>query len=321
MKQVFVWSVVVAMLGCGSSPSGAEDAGPVDASVEGEPLRVRWELLGDGGPPERTDAYVGTLNGKLVVFGGRRAFGFLDDTWIWDGAWTQVSPETSPRRRAEGVMIEQDGRLVLVGGVGYGASDQLEVLGETWVFDGATWSQLPGTIPPRQGVTGALVDGHVVVVGGTGGGVAERSDAWSLAPGATTWTELPDEPLGRRNAAMATLGDAGYLIGGAAPGASKDITRFDGTEWTTVGELPRARRAYHGAGALADRVVVFGGVVTSTNPIGVTDGWPYGVEVIGDEPAPRMGPHMVTLGDAVLMWGGKTASGASTELWRLTRAP
>jgi hypothetical protein len=30
---------------------------------------------------------------------------------------------------------------------------------------------------------------------------------------------------------------------------------------------------------------------------------------------------MVTLGDAVMMWGGVTAAGATSELWRLERAP
>jgi len=318
----YAWSIVLVVAACGSSPGSSVDAGPVDGDTGTEPLRVRWERLGDDGPPPRPEPYVGTLNGKLVLFGGRGGIsGFLDDTWIWDGAWTQLSPATSPPPRANGALIEQDGRLVLVGGVGRVEPDALDVLGDVWTFDGATWTRLPGSIPARQSAAASLVRGHVVIVGGADGEVARRADAWSLAPGATTWTELPDDPLPRRDAAMTAIGDDGYLTGGSVPAASADVSRFDGSAWTTEGSLPRGPRAYHGAGTLAGRVVVFGGVVTSTDPIGATDGWPHGVEVIGDEPRPRMAPRMVTLGDAVLMWGGKTMAGDSSELWRLERAP
>jgi hypothetical protein len=287
-----------------------------------DPLQVRWERLGDDGPSPRPEPYLGTLNGKLVMFGGRMAASdFLADTWIWDGAWTQLSPPTSPPPRANGALIEQEGRLVLVGGVGRDEQGELGVRGETWVFDGTTWAPLPGTIPARQGAAATLVNGHVVISGGSTGAVPRLPDAWSLAPGATTWTELPTPPLPRRDAAMTAIGDAGYLTGGSVPAASADVSRFDGTAWMQVGTLPRGGRAYHGAGTIADRLVVFGGVITSTDAIGVTDGWPYGVEVVGDEPEPRSAPRMITLGDSVLMWGGATASGPSGELWRLAHAP
>jgi len=321
MKRFCTCSIVLAVAGCGSSPGDTVDAGSVDVGTGTEPLRVRWERLGEDGPPPRPEPYLGTLNGTIVLFGGRSGInGFLDDTWIWDGSWTQLSPPTSPPPRANGVLVEQDGRLILVGGVGRDESDGLEVLGDVWSFDGTTWSPLPGTIPGRQGAAASLVGGHVVVVGGSDREVARRADAWSLAPTATTWTELPEEPRGRRDAAMTTIGADGYLTGGSVPGASADVVRFDGSEWTTVGEL-RVQRAYHAAGTLADRVVVFGGVITSTQPIGVTDGWPHGVMVVGDEPEPRMAPRMITLGDAVYMWGGRTMVGESSELWRLERAP
>jgi hypothetical protein len=317
MKHRHAWSLVIALAACGDDSAG----GTADAGTGTEPLRVRWERLGDDGPTPRPEPYLGTLDGKLVMFGGRDATNqFLGDTWIWDGAWTQLAPATSPLPRANGVLIEQDGRLVMVGGVGRDEDGRIAVFGDAWTFDGATWAPLAGEVPGRQGAAGAEVDGHAVVVGGSGD-TPELADAWSLAPGATTWTELPMDPLPRRAAAMTTVGAAGYLTGGSTPGASADVSRFDGTTWSTAGELPRGGRAYHGAGTLADRVVVFGGVITSTEPIGVTDGWPYGVEVVGDEPEPRSAPRMVTLGDAVMMWGGVTAAGATSELWRLERAP
>lgn len=325
MRRFALLGMLVAV-GCGGDDDGG-GARP-DASATGDaplpdgPLRVVWESLGTDGPPSRPEPNAGTLNGKVVLFGGRMGTNqFLADTWIWDGTWTQVMPPVSPGARANGVMVELDGVLVLVGGVGR-VNDSLEVLGDTWTFDGATWTQVSGaTIPIRQSAAGARHGTRAVVAGGSTTSVPRRDDAHAFDPAAGTWTQLPGGFPAHRNGAMVTLDDHAVLIGGSTPGASSSLYRFDDTTWTEIGTLPRGGRAYHGAATLAGRIVVFGGVRTSTNAIAETDAWPGGAEVVGAEPNAQFHPAMVTLSDSVLMLAAADEQGTGFETWRLKVAP
>jgi hypothetical protein len=314
------WIAVVlsVLVACGDDGGGdpGVDAGP---STD-QPLRMQWELVTASGPTSRDEAYLGSLGGKVVLFGGRGGpTGFLSDTWVFDaGAWTQLAPATSPFGRANGVLIEHGGRAILTGGVGRPPSGSIQVVGETWAFDGATWSELAGVaIPGRQGLSGAVAGDRVVVFGGSTTSVGRLDDGYALgASGA--WTELPKAPAARRDASMTAVGDVAYLTGGSTPGASDEVIRIDGAAWETVGTLPLGGRAYHSTGALAGRVVVFGGVRTSTTMITSLDAWPGGAELVGTEP--MTGGPMVTIGDSILMWR-PTTDGMPGELWKLTVAP
>lgn len=285
------------------------------------PLRVTWTSLGTDGPPFRPEPTVGTLNGKVVLFGGRMGNQFLADTWIWDGGWTELTPPLSPGARANANMVELDGVLMLVSGVGR-VNGSIEVLGDTWTFDGTTWSEIAGaTIPIRQGAAAARHGARAVITGGATTSVGRLDDAYEFDPANQTWTQIAGGFPAHRAAAMTTLEDQAVLIGGSTPGASPSLHRFDDATWTEIGMLPRGGRAYHGAATLAGRVVVFGGVRTSTNAIDETDAWPDGAEVIGVEPSAESAPTMVTLPDSVLMLSAADETGTAFETWRLTVAP
>ncbi len=310
--------VMLVAIGCGGDDGG--DASLPDAPAG--PFRVTWESLGTDGPTFRPEPNVGTLNGKVVLFGGRMGVNqFLADTWIWDGGWTELTPPASPGGRANGVMVELDGVLVMAGGVGR-VNGSLEVLGDTWTFDGTTWTQVPdATIPVRQSAAAARHGTRAVVTGGATISEGRLDDAYSFDLATGMWAQAPGGFPAHRAGAMTTLGEQAVLIGGSTPGASSSLHRFDDTTWTEIGTLPRGGRAYHGAATLAGRVVVFGGVRTSTNAIAETDAWPDGAEVVGAEPIAQSGPAMVTLPDSVLMIGPADEMRTAFETWRLTVAP
>lgn len=90
------------------------------------------------------------LLGAIVMFGGLvdsgGGFVCVDETWKYDGDWTQLSPSTRPDPRA-GVCAAPDpvGRVVILDGVN---DSNLPFL-ETWRFDGSDWAEvITADMPP-----------------------------------------------------------------------------------------------------------------------------------------------------------------------------
>jgi hypothetical protein len=89
---------------------------------------------------------------KLVMFGGFNGkpthAGFLQDTWLWDGAtstWTQAKMKSSPPR-ATGAMLFTDpvnGEAVMFGG--YFRFNPVPVYSTTWRWSGKAWQKLHPT--------------------------------------------------------------------------------------------------------------------------------------------------------------------------------
>ena len=68
----------------------------------------------------------------VVLFGGFNGSPYLNDTWTWqNGAWTQVSPPSSPSPRSDASMAydRTTHRAVLFGGV-----NNSTFLGDTWTW-------------------------------------------------------------------------------------------------------------------------------------------------------------------------------------------
>jgi hypothetical protein len=94
----------------------------------------------------------------------------LDSTWTWDGStWTRQSPAASPPARIATVMAYDaaTGTVVLFGGAG---NNGTTLLGDTWAWDGSTWTQqAPATSPPARANASMAYDaasGTVVLFGG-----------------------------------------------------------------------------------------------------------------------------------------------------------
>jgi hypothetical protein len=89
-------------------------------------------------------------SGDLVLFGGE--YPLLSDTWAFDGTdWTELTLAHSPEPRYGSSMTfdSATGEMILFGGC---CSSGGQVFSDTWVIDGADWTQLsPVHSPPNAG--------------------------------------------------------------------------------------------------------------------------------------------------------------------------
>jgi formylglycine-generating enzyme required for sulfatase activity len=107
--------------------------------------------------------------GQVVLFGGGDGTQTFNDTWTFDGlAWTQRTTPTAPSPRW-GALLEHDtlcGRAVLHGGADAAFANNY---GDSWAWDGTSWTQLAGTSPQgRHGAASAFdaQKGQTVLWGG-----------------------------------------------------------------------------------------------------------------------------------------------------------
>ncbi|MGH7298120.1 MAG: Kelch repeat-containing protein [Polyangiaceae bacterium] len=188
--------------------------------------------------PARDNASMSRLNDSSVLFGGRAAppaNGLLADTWVWSGGWAQQSASgPSPRERA--AMATLGYTVVLFGG-----RDAHGVEGDTWTWNGASWTRIDTPGPSaRCAHAMATLRGTVVLFGGKNGDVQSPGgplfgDTWTW--NGKSWTQLDVAGPGARvSPAMATLGDTVVLLGGMDESGSVlgDTWTWDGAAWTPV---------------------------------------------------------------------------------------
>ncbi len=136
--------------------------------------------------------------GFSVLFGGQdRGNNLLSDTWTYTGRrwrqqriwwWRRPAP-----RCGHALAYDKEARqTVLFGGIGY--FDR--TLGDTWVFDGASWGKVLGPQPPARRYAGFAYDPDLrgcVLHGGAADdhGTVQFGDAWLFREG--SWSQLPYE--------------------------------------------------------------------------------------------------------------------------------
>jgi hypothetical protein len=180
-------------------------------------------------------------NQTAVLFGGQGLSSYLNDTWTWNGAsWTEQHPPLSPPARFGAAMAYDATRkvVVLFGGMGDLSSFQIGALGDTWTWNGTTWTeQHPMVSPsPRRGASLAFdaTSGQVVLFGGD---AAHRvplflNETWLW--NGTTWTQRnpASSPAGRVGAILAYDDAASQLVlFGGANGMLGDTWIWDGRTW------------------------------------------------------------------------------------------
>ena len=131
---------------------------------------------------------------------------------------------------------------MLFGGVGY--------LSDTWIWDGARWSQEQVAGPSgRDDALMATVGSEVVLFGG-GAASGELRDTWAWS--GTSWAAVNAMgPSARLDGAMAAFRGGAVLFGGSVEVRTDggfglddvgDTWTFDGAEWASRGvEGPSAR--------------------------------------------------------------------------------
>jgi hypothetical protein len=106
-----------------------------------------------------------------------------NELWAWDGRrWTrQGAPGAQPPTRAGGRMAFDTarGQAVLMGGYVYGPNGF--PLGDTWLWNGAEWTEYTGPGPTARSHHSMAYDPErdvIVLYGGYGGGTTILGDTW-----------------------------------------------------------------------------------------------------------------------------------------------
>ncbi len=234
-----------------------------------------WAQRTVSGPPARVSpsmAYDASRQ-RIVLFGGTICGGgctSFGDTWIWDGTtWRQEHPAISPPARSEAAMAYDaaHNRVVLFGGLERSNSGS-RLLGDTWAWDGTSWTELhPASSPPGRYGASMVYDvarQQAVLFGGFGAGA--RNDTWAWD--GTSWRQLfpTTYPSARFYQAMAydPARQATLLFGGDDSQGLPlgDTWTWNGSTWAPLNPAikpsPRGRAAISPDGGRGN-LVLFGG--------------------------------------------------------------
>jgi hypothetical protein len=305
--------VLLAMLGFAS--------GPTLIGAPNEGVQGNWHTFALPFPPPRGGLSFAfdPIRQQLVAFGGATSEQF-GDTWLFIGTtWTQATPATAPSARSfAGMAYDPATRTILLfGGHATNLPDQ-DLLGDTWSWDGTTWTQLqPATSPPARYGAAMTTDpatGTILLFGGS-----DRADTWRWD--GTTWIELhPLNPPSARTAPTAAadaLRNQVVLFGGYDATAGRglpDTHIWDGQNWHPATAAGPAGRAYSGLAPDANgNLVLFGGQdtgFTEHNDMWTWNGISWTAQTPNSSPTARDAMGMVfdpTTGRTVL-FGGKSYS-------------
>jgi hypothetical protein len=222
------------------------------------------------------------LTQKLVMFGGyngeHNKSGFLQDTWLWDGAtstWTQATMKSSPPR-ATGAMLFNDpltGKVVMFGG--WNPTQKVPNLNKTWLWTGTAWKRLhPATSPMGRGWGITVLDPirkNVVLTGGNGDTI-RTDNTWTWD--GHDWTQqFPSTQVQALVFAGSTFDPNSKMVivfGGWGMSSGQDMNQtwsWDGSNWVLLSpkKSPSARE---GLGMAYDsnqhETVMFGGQIVSS---------------------------------------------------------
>jgi|tagenome__1003787_1003787.scaffolds.fasta_scaffold20910823_1 N-acetylneuraminic acid mutarotase len=235
-----------------------------------------WVQVAPFGPAKRVGHSMtfDTARKCAVLFGGTGPAGqALQDTWLFDGAeWTQVEDiGPSPRTGHQAAYDENRGRLVLFGGYQFVTGNN-GVVGDTWEWDGASWTQVEEIGPAARQRHSMAYDSakkRIVMFGGqvrTGGANQPVNDTWEWD--GTQWTQVADTgPTARARAAMTSIGGTLVLHGGDSQQTFDDTWQWSAGTWLKVQDIgPLARRSHAMSyDTVRNRIVLFGGEIETVD--------------------------------------------------------
>jgi hypothetical protein len=227
--------------------------------------------------------------GQVVLFGGSNGSSILGDTWTWNGTtWTQQSPAASPSARDFPSMAYDaaTGQVVLFGGDG--STNSSGYLGDTWTWNGTTWTQQsPATSPSARYYDSMAYDAataQVVLFGGYNNGLLGDTWTWN----GTTWTQQSPaaSPSARYLPIMAydAASSKVVLFGGEGnSGLLGDTWSWNATTWSQQSPAASPSARYTASmtyDAASGQVVLFGGFGSSGR---LSDIWVWGQGDFGSQ--------------------------------------
>jgi hypothetical protein len=205
----------------------------------------RWQRLSPG--PKRLYAAMAfdVARQRSVLFGGfHSSVGTTDRTHEWDGnVWVEASPSARPPARYQAAMAYDAARqcCVLFGGAGpttpwpLPGPPPVNLLGDTWTYDGVTWTQRAGGPPDRCCHAMAYDEvRQVVVLFGGASATQVLSDTWEW--NGTSWTQrFPlASPSVSALASMVFDPVRGVVVLHDSEATGLDMWTYDGVTWAPL---------------------------------------------------------------------------------------
>ena len=223
-----------------------------------------WSIPPGTPPRPGLGPNIGSLNGTLVVSGG---YNEVEGTWVWNNSqWSNSANDAmspSPDRESS-ALATLNGKVLLFGGC-QSCGGSFGLMGDTWEWDGQSWTQLhPAQSPPaRFGAIAGTVAGKIILFGGESYGASTFNDTWEWDGNNWSMASPSTSPSARVAASAAVANGKLLLFGGAADKSLQplgDTWEWDGTNWTelTPTNSPSARWDAQ-MGSLRDTPVLFGG--------------------------------------------------------------
>ena len=305
--------------------------GAIGATAQAPILEPNWNQLSPAtSAPERyiTALTYDATHNQAVLFGGFGASGYINDTWLWNGAtWIQANPSSSPSARAGAAMAYDaaSGNVVLFGGL-YNGSTRYN---DTWIWNGTNWTQVsPATVPPGRASGSMVYDaalGEIVMFGGVSTGGFDIGDTWVW--NGTNWASVTTahSPSARDQYGMVydPVNQVVVLFGGSSNGTDENDTwTFNGTDWTqqSPGTSPPARGSAAMAydAALGETVMWGGNNGTYLSDTWVWNGSTWAQLTTATSPAGRYADNGMVYDAAqnqLLLFGGLDSSQQFSDTW------
>jgi len=206
--------------------------------------------LQDQDDPGVRNGHAFAYDGRVsLLFGGATDREVVGDTWGWDGrAWQRFAVPGPPARTFAAAAGDGQGRVFLVGGSRVLFGDDTaaatrtaatRLLGDTWVWDGARWTEVTGNQPSPRAEAAAAWDPkrqRLVLFGGYSWADGTRTylqDTWEF--NGKAWARFATGgPSPRSGAAIAFDPELGQVVLFGGSPAKNDTWVWDGTAWSEV---------------------------------------------------------------------------------------
>lgn len=294
---------------------------------------LEWKLVSPS-PRNRTPLVADEARGVIVMFGGQRDANVVlsNETWEWNGVRWVLRPVTGPSARCNHAMAYDPIRkvVVLFGGVIKDSFGNVVQNGETWEWNGNSWSLRAVSGPKARSMSAMCFDGvrgkMLLFGGGSDGGYL--SDTWEWD--GTTWAQLNQVgPSARAGHAMCfdPVRQNVVLFGNPDSFDAGWVWTWNGSNWSKNLAEPPPRRWGHVLvfDASRGKMLMFGGRVlgvfsdTPSDELWEWDGFSW-LKRAESGPSKRYlcGGAFLPGQQQLVMFGGYSGSRLLGDLWSWT---